>query len=1269
MATNDGSKAHPYTGKDLTYEYDAAKVTKIEIKRTGKVYTASWTNMATYSSMKITFRLKKQFLSDVKRRIWETSWDNWRDYTTMPTGTSSWDFVTINYNNYNPNDEKFLKAIEVKILVDQATTVQNNVVKYSATNKKYYSHKVTTKYKSAAETKVYDIHDPKKPQITITDGASDTSFSIKVPESNTDGINVTTKIRWWDKAISDWGNKDPSGNTDWGSEHSATSSTGKFSSDTRTDTNAVGAADVTRGQSKTVLVQAQAQGPNGNSDYAYAKLVYSYPYAAKDLKASTPTTRSTGWDVNVSWTRAQNGKFPANQYKLWYYIGKPSASNGLYPPSGASWTAVTTDFIDYGASKASIYVPSRLTADSEQCLWYKVTQRNVQSLTTDSAACRIYAYSKIKNPVINSVSYDASSHNISISVNNTSTFTDSKVTAYWGSVKIGEVTGNSSQTITGNVNLGESPATISVVTNYGDVKSDTISTTYDPLASATTPTGFVPTILSAEPVANQGGKITVKWNHKIKNATGSIVTYATSEDAWTQPTSYTSVTITGGSTTQATIDNLTLNNAYYFRVQSVRGNDTTGFSNMASTELNASNAPVPTNSTIAEDGNNHDIIITINWNDWPQAKQIHISHSTDETDTEANTVVVSKNVISGTQIHRIKASELERGYTNYVWLRFAIDDIVGNASPKKLDMLLSLNAPTNITLVRTARDSDAEGETSATLSWNNNGSTDVVSTLLTWSEDLSDWSSSEGAHGSYGFDGAATSMVLTKLALGQPHYYAKVRLIYNDTFYKESTLTTPLDLRTTPSTPVVHLSKTVVSQYSSIDVSWTYSNEDLSDQSGAVVYIYNASDVLTAKIAVDSSEKSVSIAQLNTYGIVGDQQYHAIVYTTSANGISSEASEAAYFDVVTVPIVSITTTSLVDEVYQEGTENEGTVKELQSMPLTLTVSSTPSNCKKLVYIERTVTTQIARPDESMAYGYAGELVAVVEQDSGSFSITQGMLQTNFTDDGQYRIYAYAINEIGIKSEPATIDFTVKWSYQAQPPTAGYVIDENNLIAKITPHAPTGAAQTDTFDIYRLSADKPELIISDGTWEETYVDPYMAFGDKAGHRIVTKTATGDYTTADGSIAWLDCYPPASSQVIVDTDNMIIDFGGDSVDLYYNYDITHSWVKDFTQTTYLGGSVQGDWNPAVTRKASAGGTMIKLIEADKIYKMRRLATYPAICHVRTPDGSSFAADIQVTEAWSSDKHLGFAEYTLDITRVDGEDLDGMTLDAWEAVHGLG
>ena len=63
------------------------------------------------------------------------------------------------------------------------------------------------------------------------------------------------------------------------------------------------------------------------------------------------------------------------------------------------------------------------------------------------------------------------------------------------------------------------------------------------------------------------------------------------------------------------------------------------------------------------------------------------------------------------------------------------------------------------------------------------------------------------------------------------------------------------------------------------------------------------------------------------------------------------------------------------------------------------------------------------------------------------------------------------------------------------------------------------------------------------------------------------------------------------------------------------------------------------------------------------LRRLAEYPGICHVRTQDGSSYAADVQVSDGLGYSTAGRLNSFTLNITRVDSEKLDGIPYSEWE------
>ena len=161
-------------------------------------------------------------------------------------------------------------------------------------------------------------------------------------------------------------------------------------------------------------------------------------------------------------------------------------------------------------------------------------------------------------------------------------------------------------------------------------------------------------------------------------------------------------------------------------------------------------------------------------------------------------------------------------------------------------------------------------------------------------------------------------------------------------------------------------------------------------------------------------------------------------------------------------------------------------------------------------------------------------------------------------------------------------------------------------------------------------------------------------------MVTITKTGDYITEAGSFAEFDTTEDDGTYTQLNTGILVIDFDGERAELPYNITLDNSWSKDFQRTAYLGGHVAGDHNKAVMRDLTAGTVTTRKTNTDVIETMRRLARYPGLCHVRTPEGSSFTADVQVSESLSFDSAL--ASYNLTIQKVDMVGYDGMTEDEW-------
>ena len=411
---------------------------------------------------------------------------------------------------------------------------------------------------------------------------------------------------------------------------------------------------------------------------------------------------------------------------------------------------------------------------------------------------------------------------------------------------------------------------------------------------------------------------------------------------------------------------------------------------------------------------------------------------------------------------------------------------------------------------------------------------------------------------------------------------------------------------------------------------------------------------------VESAQHVVISAE--EVGWLSGEVHNLVVRVVSESGRQSEWSDPVSVTVADPIAAVITQTSLESETVTEDSVSR-TIYSLTEMPLTITVTGAGAGGTTSVVIERAAAYHIARPDETEFHGYEGETIVIATYTGeGQIEIGNDVLVGSLDDEAQYRIIATVQDGLGQSAE-ATLDFEVHWDHQAVMPEAEVEILNRQMVAVITPQA-TDPGEGDVCDIYRLSVDRPELIYPNAEFGTAYVDPYPAIGEFGGHRIVYKTANGDYITEDNQLAWIDLKENEGD--ILESNYSIIDFGSGRILVNRNLDISNSWSKDFQETRYLGGSIQGDWNPAVSRKASVTTVAVSIIDQETIQMMRRLAVYAGICHIRTSDGSSYAANIEVSDDYSHRTGRMVITYSLTINRVDPEEYDGLTYDDWQAAN---
>lgn len=504
--------------------------------------------------------------------------------------------------------------------------------------------------------------------------------------------------------------------------------------------------------------------------------------------------------------------------------------------------------------------------------------------------------------------------------------------------------------------------------------------------------------------------------------------------------------------------------------------------------------------------------------------------------------------------------------------------------------------------------------------------------IISWADSPEAWESTAQPQ-TYEISEKVTNWLVDGLEMGKKWYF-KVRLkkVADGSDSSNSDELAPwsdpvsVDLSSSPEAPAVSVSDNIIAPGEQLTVYWAYVTTDNTEQASATVYADGA-EVATVTGAAQSYSFNPTWSSGTSHSIT--------VVTTSASGRVSGTSAAVTVNVANLPVVTVSS-SLSGGILDE-------------MPLHIEAEGAGVGSRTDIIITRYGDSRIMRPDETVLDGFDGETIYNRSFNGEvTLDITVDDLVGRLDDDMYYLLTVVVSDNLG-QTAVHQERFMVAWDHQAEKPTATVVMQDN--VAFITPVAPVSADQGDFCRIYRLSKDKPELIM-EAEYGTEYVDPYPASG--GGYRVVDITTNGDYMAPDMP-AWIDIdHNLQLPEVIIDYDE------GKQIRLPYNITLANAWNKDFERNVYLNGAVQGDWNKAVTRDTSISSIALKT-DDPLVEQMHDLAAYAGLCHVRTPEGSSYSANITVNESGSYGDVL--ISYDIKVERVDPEGYEAMTKADWD------
>ena len=631
----------------------------------------------------------------------------------------------------------------------------------------------------------------------------------------------------------------------------------------------------------------------------------------------------------------------------------------------------------------------------------------------------------------------------------------------------------------------------------------------------------------------------------------------------------------------------------------------------------------------------------------------------------------------------------ERGKYTWVRLRTYHDNeavLYRYSAYKRLDYLTT-PAPTaaddDITIVDTVAGGDGESAV-VTLAWNKDGTDDSTGTELTWSDEEDCWKSTEDPK-KYEFTwsdgpivvGADTyydSAVITIKGLeDSTKYYIRARrylegdpMTYSDYSNTATCLTSEM-----PESVVATCNRYVPTG-DSLAVYWTFAGNGIQTEWQIVQDVwYELSTDDTVNVDKAYFKKVGAVYVRVTPDGTEDpssegwyEQCGGAVIATGKNSLGSTqigADRLATFAIngsVSFNVQASTGSGFVI--------SDSLVVSILDAPV-LAVNASPTLTAQPVSFTATVTTLCDLVVIVTSQGASGQFpTGMLMQTSGdtihsnvyspewvwdSVNDVWGATITlpgglDFWDLGKYTLSVVAVDRAtGLKSNSVLHDFSVEWAHQAPDPFDFVelipidTVDDNDYHHQsvqiyLTP--PTGSNTNDVYDIYRLNGDGAKLIGQSFPLTFVAMDDYAPFGDDLTlyYRIAIRTVDGDVAFAD-------------VEYVQDGSKIRFDWSAGTLELPYNLSVGDKYKKAMTTREHIDGGIDGYWNKNISRTASLNSDVISLTMQDEINAARQLARYSGPVFVRTPDGSAYEADVQVSDM-STDGTL--TKIAIDATEID-------------------
>lgn len=581
---------------------------------------------------------------------------------------------------------------------------------------------------------------------------------------------------------------------------------------------------------------------------------------------------------------------------------------------------------------------------------------------------------------------------------------------------------------------------------------------------------------------------------------------------------------------------------------------------------------------------------------------------------------------------------------NYSWVRVksyhANENVLLRYSNYVRLKALETPAPTagdeRITILSATAGDDGESIV-VHLGWNASGTDDATGTELSWSEDSDTWRSTEEPE-TYEFtwsDGAVTvggvtyndsaTLTIKNLEGGTKYYIRARRYLDGDTTTYSPYSNTQTCLTSTAPEAVTATCERYVPSGQPLPVRWTFAGNSAQKEWQIIS--------TTGKV-IASGKGSAGSAKISADRLKAVTSNNTVTFNVRvSSGSGFVASENHTVTIIDAPALTITA-------------------PIQMTAQPYSFAATCSTVSDLIVIVTSSGAMGQYPDgvRMQTAGdtiYSERISPEWTESNDEFTTTVTLPSgLDFWDGVTYNMTVTAVDRTtNLRSDEMAATFDIDWAHKAVDPEDFVTVtpvDEitedgaRRLAVEIALTAPTDSAGTDVYDIYRIDGGAPRLIGQGFPLTQTTTDEYAPIGEGEllYYRIALRTVDGDVSFAD-------------IEYDLPVDILRLDWRDGYVELPYNISVGDGYTKSVDIRQHMDGSVDGYWNPNISRKASLSTDAIPLVQSFEIEAVRRLARYAGAVFVRTPNGGAFEADVEITNLSASNKHI--ANSAIDATEI--------------------